>query len=136
MQATKPTGDRPVNVHEGAPERRPDDSLRVVAPAVDIYEDKDRLVLIADLPGVQTNDIHLDVNKDVLTITAKWTGQGCFTGETVYSELTPVQYYRAFALGDDLDATRISASMRNGVLELVVPKAEKAMTRKIKVEQG
>ncbi len=108
--------------------------LRKVAPAVDIYETPEGLVLLADLPGVPGDAVRVDVNKDVLTISAKFTGEGLFRGDPTWSEVQPREYYRAFALGDDLDAARITASMKNGVLELVLPKAERAKMRKIKVE--
>jgi len=117
-----------------ADRREPARSLRRVTPPVDIYEDQERLYLLADLPGVSTEQVKIDVEKDVLTISAAFVGEGFFPGEAAYSELAPVEYFRAFALGEDLDAARISATMRNGVLELELPKAERAKTKKIKVE--
>lgn len=137
MHPTKQTGERSVKVNEGAaPQRSQRSSLRAVAPAVDIYGDDDKLCVVADLPGISTDGVRLDVDKDVLTISAKFTGEGFFPGEATYSELAPVEYYRAFALGEGLDAARITATMRNGVLELVVPMAEQAMTQKIQVKAG
>ncbi len=109
---------------------------RTVSPAVDIFEEGDRLHVVADLPGVATGGVRLDVEKDVLTISAKFSGEGIFRGEPAYSELAPVAYHRAFALGEDLDAEKISATMKDGVLELVLPKAERAKTRKIPIQQG
>jgi HSP20 family protein len=123
--------DRPVApAGEG---QRAEGRLRTVAPAVDIYETKDGLVLLADLPGVSSDAVKIDVQKDVLTISARFTGEGAFPGEPTWSEITPREYYRAFALGDDLDSARIAAAMKNGVLELTLPKAERAKTKKIKV---
>jgi HSP20 family protein len=118
-----------------APERSaPQPRLRTVAPPVDIFEDGERLHLLIDLPGVATDGVKLGVEKDVLTIEA--TFQAEFPGRSTYAELGPVAYYRAFALGDDLDTARITATMRNGVLELVLPKAERAKTKKIQVQVG
>lgn len=110
--------------------------VRTVAPAVDIYESEDGLTLLADLPGVATDGVKLDVDKDVLTISAKMPVGSALPGEPWYAELAPCEYHRAFALGDELDAARITATMKNGVLELVLPKAERAKTRKIKVEEA
>jgi len=133
MHPTRQPGEQSVKIHEGAA-ARPEQKLRTVVPAVDIYGDDDKLCVIADLPGVSTDGVRLDVDRDVLTISAKFTGEGCFRGEPTYSELAPVEYYRAFALSEDLDAARISAVMRNGVLELVIPMAERAKTKKIHVQ--
>lgn len=132
MLTKEKDGRRGATEAEARSEARP--GLRTVAPAVDIYETDEGLVLLADLPGVPIEAVRLDVDKDVLTIAARLTGEGLFPGEAVYAELSPCEYYRAFALGEDLDPARISATMRNGVLELVLPKAERAKTRKIKVE--
>jgi len=115
----------------GQGETRP--SVRRVAPAVDIFEGEDALTLVADLPGVATGDVKLDVERDVLSISARFLAEKVLPGEAVYSELYPCEYYRAFALGDELDASKISAHMKNGVLELKVPKAERAKTRKIAI---
>jgi len=123
---------RPVGSAERPEERQP--KMRTVAPPVDIYEEGDQLFLLIDLPGVTTDGVRLDVNKDVLTIEATFAGE--LGGEASYSELAPASYYRAFELGDDLDTARINATMRNGVLELVVPKAERAKTKKIQVQAG
>jgi HSP20 family molecular chaperone IbpA len=128
--------DRSIQVHKGQPPAREAPELRRVAPPVDIYETPDGLVLLADLPGVGGDAVSVDVNKDVLTISARFTGEGVLCGSPAWSEVEPREYYRAFALGEDLDAGKISASVRNGVLELLLPKAEKAKARKIKVEAG
>lgn len=109
-------------------------ALRKVAPAVDIYEQDERLYLVADMPGVASDGVRLDVEKDVLTISATFAGQGFFPGTATYAELSPVEYYRAFSLGEDLDPARISAVLKNGVLQLQIPKAERAKTRKIPIQ--
>lgn len=111
-------------------------ALRMVAPPVDIYERDEGLVVVADLPGVSREAVRVDVDKDVLTISARFEGEGAFPGQPTYSELSPCEYYRAFSLGEGLDPGRITASMRNGVLELFLPKAERAKTRKIQVTQA
>jgi len=111
-------------------------ATRTAVPAVDIYERAEGLVLVADLPGVPTDGVKLDVDKDVLTISASFTGERVFPGEATWSELGPCDYHRAFSLGEDLDPARISATMKDGVLELFLPKAERAKTRKIKIEQA
>jgi HSP20 family protein len=131
---TKQKIERPVPLAAEGEAARP--ALPTVAPAVDIFETEDGLRLVADLPGVQTGGVKLDVSKDVLTITAKCTGENALPGEATWKELSPREYYRAFALGEDLDPARISATLKDGVLELALPKAERAKTRKIVIEQA
>lgn len=109
-------------------------ALRKVSPAVDIYEKNETLYIVADMPGVAKDGVKLDVDRDVLTISARFEGEGFLPGKATYSELAPVEYYRAFALGEDLDPARISATLRNGVLELSLPKAERAKTKKIQIQ--
>lgn len=132
MQTKTHETERRAHAHADARNGQP--RTRTVAPAVDIFEDGDRLNLLVDLPGVATDGVRLGVEKDVLTIEARFAAE--LPGESTYSEFGPVAYYRAFALGDDLDTARISATMKNGVLELVLPKAERAKTKKIQVQVG
>jgi HSP20 family molecular chaperone IbpA len=110
------------------------EALRRVAPAVDIFERGSALVLLADLPGVASGDVKIDVDKDVLTISARFPADAHAPGTEVHGEIEPREYHRAFDLGPDLDPARITATMKNGVLELALPKAERAIARKIEVK--
>jgi len=109
-------------------------NVRTIAPAVDIYEKEDGLYLLADMPGVPLERIRVDTEKDVLSITGSFEAGTVLTGDPVYTELAPCEYHRAFALGEDLDTARITATLRDGVLELFLPKAARAKVKKIKVE--
>lgn len=135
MSATE-TLDRRAKSEAGAEKGTPNGGrrprARVVAPAVDIYEHQEQLHILVDLPGVTSDGVKLDVEKEVLTISAK-PAQGAPEGQLVYGELQPVEYHRAFALGEDLDAARISATLKSGVLSLVLPKSERAKTKKIAI---
>ena len=102
-----------------AVETDPRAGLRIDAPAVDIFEQEDGIRLFADLPGVATGAVRIDVNKGVLTIDATFAEAGGAPGE-----VEPREYHRAFELGPDLDASRISATLGDGVPELVLPDAE------------
>src|SRR5687767_2256735 len=116
--------------------RDADTAARVtpLVPPVDIAEDKDGITLRADLPGVSRENLAIDVDGETLTI------EGAVTlGETagikpVYSEVRVAQYRRSFVLGRDLDATRIEASLRDGVLTLRVPRSEQSKPRRIEVK--
>jgi HSP20 family molecular chaperone IbpA len=102
--------------------------------AVDIIEKKDRIVVIADLPGVDENSLDVTLEKDVLSIYGKVDAGVPEGRKPVYSEYAPGDYQRTFTLADSVDREKIKATVKNGVLRLVLPKAEAARTRKIDVK--
>ena len=104
---------------------------RYVAPPVDIYETVDGLVVKADLPGVAKEGLDVRVENDLLTIRGKVAHIA--SGDPVYREYALVNFYRQFELNDRVDAGKISADLKHGVLTLNLPKAEEAKPRKIEV---
>ncbi len=103
-----------------------------VAPPVDIFEEKDKLVLVADVPGSDKNSVKIDVENRVLTLQAKTNSDT--NNNPVYREFQLVNFYRQFELSDEVDVEKISAELTNGVLYLHLPKAEKAKPRQIEVK--
>ena len=105
-----------------------------LVPPVDIIEDAEGITLRADLPGVDRENLHIDVDGETLTLEAT-VNLGETTGiQPVYSEIRVAQFRRGFVLGRDLDASRIEASIKDGVLTLRIPKAEQAKPRRIEVK--
>ena len=102
-----------------------------IRPAVDIFETNEELTLIADLPGVGKEDLHVDVEQGLLTVQAQ--AKSNLHAESLQREFIPGNFYRQFQLADIFDAERISAEIKNGVLTLVVPKAEAAKPHHIKI---
>ncbi len=102
-------------------------------PAVDIVEHKDAFELHADIPGAEPGSINVNFEQGVLTIHAGRAvdEQG---GETVYAEFEPGEYERSFTVSDQIDAGKIAAQYRNGVLILTLPKVEAAKPKKIDVK--
>ena len=105
---------------------------RYVAPPVDIYETPDGLTVLADLPGVGKDGLDIQVKDDLLTIVAR--AENGQRGEPIYREFQLVNYQRQFQLHDAVDAARISAEFKHGVLTLRLPKAEEAKPKKIEVK--
>jgi HSP20 family molecular chaperone IbpA len=105
---------------------------RYVAPAVDIYETPEELVLMADLPGVGKDDLEVRVEEDVLTIRA--VTKHSPPGETIWQEFELPNYFRQFELSEAIDQDKISADFKNGVLVLHLPKSQKARPRRIEVK--
>jgi HSP20 family protein len=106
---------------------------RYFLPDVDIYERDDGLRLWADMPGVSEKDVEVMLKDGVLTITGMVSTALYAKLSPVYSEYNVGNYYRQFALNEEIDGSRIKARMRNGVLEVELPKRERAKPRKIEV---
>lgn len=104
-------------------------------PVVDIYETDNELVLVAEVPGAAREDISVQVDKGVLTIEAdaKFDVPGEGYART-YVSFCPGQYFRAFALSDEVDRDKVNASVANGVLTVRLPKAETAKSRQIDIK--
>ena len=108
----------------------------VFDPAVDIFETERELTLLADLPGVKTKDLKIDLKDNVLTLSADETpleGSGEKDG---LREYRIGSYYRQFSLSDTIDQSKIEAVLNDGVLRLTLPKVEAATPRKIAVKAG
>lgn len=110
-------------------------SSTVYYPRVDIYEQDDHTVLVADMPGVDENNIDITLEKNILTIRG-YVDEPMAGYGLAYSEYGVGDYERTFALSDEVDRNKIQASMKDGVLRLVLPKAEAARARKITVQTG
>lgn len=108
-------------------------NVPIFVPAVDIYESEMGLTLLADMPGVPIEKVDIDLDNDELTIRAA-TDVEEGRGTVLLREYAVGDYYRQFTLGNIIDRSKIEASMKDGVLKLVLPKAEAAKPRKIAVK--
>ncbi len=106
-----------------------------LAPSTDIIERDNEYVIRADLPGVKKDDIDITLEDGVLTITAQAQSETEEKGERlIRRERHYGRYMRSLRLGTQVDASRIKAQYKDGVLELVLPKAEEVKPKKISVE--
>ena len=105
-----------------------------LVPAVDIVEDKEGIVLRADLPGVSKENLAIGVDGDNLTIEGTVALGETPQLQAVYAEVRVAQYKRTFVLSRDLDTEKIDAALVNGVLTLRIPKREQARPRRIEVK--
>jgi HSP20 family protein len=116
-------------------EKKPESTIpaRRFLPVTDIFETGDALKVILEMPGVDKESVDVRVENDVLTI----EGQVDFTkyqGLTpLYTEYNVGNYARSFELSSKIDQERIGAELKDGVITLILPKAEKAKPRKITV---
>ena len=104
---------------------------RYVTPPVDIYENGQGLVVMADLPGVAKENLDVRVENNLLTIRGKPSHLA--PGDPIYREYELVSFFRQFELNDKVDQAKISAELQHGVLILHLPKAEEAKPRKIEI---
>jgi HSP20 family protein len=108
---------------------------RVFIPAVDIYETPEALVLTADMPGVSSDKVTLDLKENLLTIYGQ-VGPLPENETLLAQEYAIGDYYREFQVGELVDTAKIEATVKDGVLTLTLPKAEKAKPRRIEVKSG
>lgn len=106
----------------------------VLMPPVDVIEDASGIVLYADLPGVPREKLSLQVEGDTLTIEG---GLGLDVPEGMeasHVEVNQPRYRRTFTLSKELDASKVSAEFKHGVLKLSIPKVAQAQPRKIEIK--
>jgi HSP20 family protein len=106
----------------------------VFVPAADIYETPAGVLIRCDMPGVSEQDLEITLENKQLTVTGPQMGQGREGFETLVGEYLTGIYQRSFALGRDLDDSAIKARLKDGVLEIELPKAREAQPRRITVE--
>lgn len=105
-----------------------------LVPPVDIWEDAQGIVLKTDLPGVAKEGLGVRIDGEMLTIEGVVSLGEPAKLKDVYAEVRVARYQRSFVLGRDLDTEKIAASLKNGVLELRIPKLEAAKPRRIPVQ--
>ncbi len=107
---------------------------QVVAP-VDISETDTEIIVKSDLPGMELSDIDVSISGDVLTIKGQKKKEIEQAGKTYHViERSYGEFSRSLRLPAKVDVDRVKASYKNGVLEIVMPKAEPVQTKKIKIE--
>jgi HSP20 family protein len=104
-------------------------------PAVDIGETEKELVILADMPGVKPDGVDIELKEGILSLVGK-VPEATQEGERLLSEYRQGSYFRSFRLTESVDASKIGASLSNGVLKVTLPKHEKALPRKIPISVG
>ncbi len=108
---------------------------RGVAPALDMLDRKEEVILRADLPGLEHKDIDVTVEEGMLTIRGERKGEKEVKEEDYYCcELWAGSFERSLVLPPGVDAGKVKATFRNGVLEVRLPKVEKAKGKKVEIK--
>jgi HSP20 family protein len=113
-----------------------DGEPRGYAPAVDITEEEDHFLIKADLPGVDEKDIEVKVHDGVLLLSGKREETREEEEGYSYRERRSGSFCRQFRLGRNVDAEKIEAAYKKGVLEVKLPKKEEAKPRQIAVSSN
>jgi len=114
---------------------RTEDSFGAWAPPVDILERQDHLVIRAEVPGVHKEDMDVRIENGVLTLHGErkeeqeTKEENAHLTERVYGSFT-----RSFSLPTTVDATKVTATYKDGVLEVTVPKVETAKPKKVEIK--
>ena len=106
---------------------------RFYQPNTDIFEEEGSLTLVMEMPGVQKDNVDITIEKNVLDVEGKIDFSKYEELEPVYTEYNVGHYKRSFSLSSKIDQGKISAEMNDGLLTLVLPKAEEAKPRTIEI---
>lgn len=112
------------------------DSGQAIVPAVDVTESDNEYLVRAELPGVKKEDLDVSIQDGVLTINAetKYEHDEKDNGRIIRQERRYGKIVRSMRLGDDVDASKVKADYKQGVLSLVLPKHEEVAPKKIDVK--
>jgi HSP20 family protein len=106
---------------------------RQFVPVTDIFETDQALVLVVEMPGVKKENVDVQVEDDILTIRGRIDFANYEGLQPVYTEYNVGDYSRSFQLSSKIDQAKINAQLKDGVMTLLLPKAERAKPRKILV---
>ena len=109
-------------------------SIPTVGSLVDIYENEDEILLHVDMPGVEKDNIKLNIDNGTLTLSA--LRQLDTKGVSTWEEFGDVEYRRSFSVPQTIDIGKVDAELKEGVLRLHLPKSEAAKPRQIEIKVG
>jgi HSP20 family protein len=109
--------------------------LDISAPVVDLFDEKDEVVVKAELPGMAKDDIEIDISDHQLTVKGEKKKEEKIKEENYYcSERSYGSFMRVLDLPSEVQSDKVHASYKNGVLEIRLPKTEAAKKKEIKVK--
>ncbi|MEI7606842.1 MAG: Hsp20/alpha crystallin family protein [Rhodospirillaceae bacterium] len=106
----------------------------VFLPNTDIWETKDQLVIVAEIPGAEPESVDVSVDRDVLRISARSRMTSPSGYSPIHAEYREGDYQRSFTLPSAIDAGKIEATVKDGLLKLVLPKVAPPPARRIAIK--
>ena len=101
-------------------------------PAVDVYQNKDQFTVVVELPGLKKEEIEISLHDDTLTISGERNREES-SGEEFLTERSYGKFQRSLTLPTAVVAEKVNASYKDGLLQVVLPKAEEAKPKQIEV---
>jgi HSP20 family protein len=132
VQVSVETGRREVPVPL-AVEQDAQSARETYTPPIDIHESPDGLILEADIPGATEQGLHVQLEDNVLNLYARIEPRLPQDTRLIHEEFRPGDFHRSFILSDEVDRDRITAELKNGVLRILLPKADRGRARRIEV---
>jgi HSP20 family molecular chaperone IbpA len=120
---------------QSQPQRQMETQEVTVAPLVDIYQNDNEFLLIADLPGVSDEGLRIDYERGQISIEGRPMAQP-HGGQQLFGQRARPVFVRSFSIPGTIDVGRIEATLKNGVLEVKLPKQEQAKPRQIPVKNA
>ncbi len=108
----------------------------VFSPPVDIFEDDQMLTIVADMPGVPSDNVSIDLQEDTLTLAGVPSLSVPGNEEVVVQEFNTGKFFRQFTLSEVIDQANIKANLNYGVLRVTLPKVGPAKPRKIQITEN
>jgi len=102
-------------------------------PAVNVYQDKDQFTIVVELPGLKKEEIEISLHDDTLTIAGERKREDESSAQEFLTERLYGKFQRSLTLPTAVDAEKVKASYENGLLQVVLPKAEEAKPKQIEV---
>jgi len=110
------------------------DRERVMSFPMDLYGTKEEYVITAMLPGLTAEDVDIQFNNGILTISGEYTDKRVEGDEYFFSELPVGKFSRAIEINEPIKSDKIDAAMKQGLLTIRIPKAEEAKPKTIKIK--
>lgn len=105
------------------------------SPPVDIFETREAVTVVADIPGVTQDNLEISLDDNILTLHGKMTTERP-SGRVIHEEYENGHYMRRFTVSEFIDQEKIEATLANGVLTVVLPKIVPAQPKRIEVKMG
>jgi len=133
MNDNQQVAKRPSEAARQQPQAQAREPEYALIPPTDIFEDADGIRVVLDMPGVSKDRLHVKADGNGLTVAGDAEISMPEGMEAVYADIRATHYRRSFGLTSELDADRIEAALKDGVLTLRIPKRAESMPRRIEI---